>query len=82
MKRVDAILQRVDADYLDPLELNGAPQLGMPGILEAIRAGGVAMPNIPGSGMMESKALLGFLPQLSRPTLGENLKLLNVATWW
>jgi uncharacterized circularly permuted ATP-grasp superfamily protein/uncharacterized alpha-E superfamily protein len=82
LKRADVILRRVDADFLDPLELNGASQLGTPGILEAIREGGVAMVNMPGSGVMESKALLGFLPKLSRIVLGEALKLPNVATWW
>ncbi len=82
LKRADVILRRVDADFLDPLELNSASQLGTPGMLEAIRAGGVAVVNLPGSGVMESKALLGFLPQLCRHILGENLKLPNVATWW
>ncbi|WP_274603704.1 circularly permuted type 2 ATP-grasp protein [Polymorphobacter multimanifer] len=82
LKRADVILRRVDADYLDPLELNGASQLGVPGILEAIREGGVAMVNMPGTGVMESKALLGFMPKLCRIMLGETLKLPNVATWW
>ncbi|MGI4878097.1 MAG: circularly permuted type 2 ATP-grasp protein [Janthinobacterium lividum] len=82
LKRADVILRRVDADFLDPLELNGASHLGTPGILEAIRSGGVAMVNMPGTGVMESKALLGFLPKLCRLMLGEALKLPNVATWW
>lgn len=82
LKRADVIWRRVDADYLDPLELNNASRLGTPGMLEAIRAGGVVMLNMPGSGVMESKALLGFLPRLSRRLLGEDLKLPNIATWW
>nr|WP_295662642.1 circularly permuted type 2 ATP-grasp protein [Polymorphobacter sp.] len=82
LKRADVILRRVDADFLDPLELNGASRLGTPGILEAIRSGGVAMVNMPGAGVMESKALLGFLPKLCRQVLGEGLKLPNIATWW
>ncbi|QXQ07138.1 circularly permuted type 2 ATP-grasp protein [Sphingosinicellaceae bacterium] len=82
LKRADVILRRVDADYLDPLELNGGSRLGTPGILEAIRSGGVAMVNMPGTGVMESKALLGFLPKLCRQMLGEELKLPNIATWW
>ena len=76
------ILRRVDADFVDPLELNGASRLGVPGLLEAIRAGGVAVLNMPGSGVLESKALLGFLPRLCRRLLGEELKMPNVATWW
>jgi uncharacterized circularly permuted ATP-grasp superfamily protein/uncharacterized alpha-E superfamily protein len=82
LKRADVILRRVDADFIDPLELNSASQLGTPGLLEAIRAGGVAVFNMPGSGLLESKALLGFLPRLSRRVLGEELKMPNVATWW
>lgn len=82
LKRADVILRRVDADFIDPLELNSASHLGTPGMLEAIRAGGVTMLNMPGSGVMESKALLGFLPKLCRKLLGEELKMPNVATWW
>lgn len=82
LKRADVILRRVDADFLDPLELNSDSQLGVPGLLEAIRAGGVAVLNSPGSGLLESKSLLGFLPRLCRRLLGEELKMPNIATWW
>ncbi len=82
LKRADVILRRVDADFIDPLELNGASRLGAPGLLEAVRAGGVAMLNMPGSGVVESKSLLGFLPKLCRRLLGEDLLMPNIATWW
>lgn len=82
LKRADVILRRVDADFLDPLELNTASSLGTPGMLEAIREGGVAVMNMPGSGVMESRALLAFLPQLCQRLLGEDLRLPNLATWW
>jgi uncharacterized circularly permuted ATP-grasp superfamily protein/uncharacterized alpha-E superfamily protein len=82
LKRADVILRRVDADFLDPLELNSASRLGTPGMLEAIRRGGVVVLNMPGSGVVESKALLGFMPMLSRRLLNEELRLPNVATWW
>ena len=82
LKRADVVLRRVDAEFVDPLELNSASRLGTPGLLEAIRAGGVAVLNSPGSGVLESKALLGFLPRLCRQVLGEELKMPNVATWW
>ena len=82
LKRADVLLRRVDADFVDPLELNSASQLGVPGLLEAIRGGGVAVLNMPGSGVLESKALLGFMPRLCRRVLGEDLKMPNVATWW
>jgi len=82
LKRADVIWRRVDADFLDPLELNSASRLGAPGLLEAIRSGGVAMVNMPGSGLLESRALLGFLPKLCRRLFDEELKTPNVATWW
>ncbi len=82
LKRVDVILRRVDADFLDPLELNSASRLGVPGLIDAIRNGGVAVLNMPGSGVLESKSLLGFIAKLSRRLLGEDLKMPNVATWW
>jgi uncharacterized circularly permuted ATP-grasp superfamily protein/uncharacterized alpha-E superfamily protein len=82
LKRADVILRRVDADFVDPLELNNESRLGTPGLLDALRAGGVSMLNMPGSGVLESKALLGFLPRLCRRLFGEELKMPNVATWW
>ena len=82
LKRADVLWRRVDGDFIDPLELNGSSRLGSPGLVEAIRKGGVAVLNMPGSGVVESKALLGFLPKLCRRLLGEDLKMPNVATWW
>ena len=82
LKRADVIWRRIDADFLDPLELSGRSRLGVPGLLDAIRGGGVVVTNMPGSGLVESRALLSFLPVLARRLLGENLKLPNIATWW
>ena len=82
LKRADVIWRRVDADFIDPLELNGASRLGVPGLMEALRTGGVAVSNMPGAGVVESRALLGFLPALAKRLLGEELKLPNIATWW
>ncbi len=82
LKRADVIWRRVDADFIDPLELNSASRLGVPGLLEALRAGGVVVSNAPGAGLIESRALLSFLPALSRHLFGRPLLLPNVATWW
>ena len=82
LKRADVLWRRVDADFIDPLELNASSHLGVPGLVEAIRGGGVAVLNMPGAGALESKALLGFLPRLCRRLLNEDLKMPNVATWW
>ncbi len=81
-KRADVIWRRVDSDFVDPLELNAASRLGVPGLLEALRRKGVAVANMPGTGLVEAPALLGFLPALSRRLLGEDLLMPNIATWW
>ena len=82
LKRADVLWRRVDADFIDPLELNASSHLGVPGLVDAMRGGEVAVLNMPGSGVLESKALLGFLPKLCRRLLNEDLKMPNVATWW
>lgn len=82
LKRIDAVWRRVDADWLDPLEANAASRLGAPGLFDAIRQGAVAMANMPGAGLVESRALMSFLPTLAPRLLGESLRLPNVATWW
>jgi len=79
---VHGLLTRVDDEYLDPLELRADSALGVPGLLQAIRAGHVLVANAPGSAFLESPALLGFLPALSRHLLGEELQLAALPTWW
>ena len=82
LQPVDVIFRRVDDDYCDPLELRPDSYLGVPGLVEAVRAGNVAVANALGSGLAESAALLAYLPGLCRRLLGEDLKLPSVATWW
>lgn len=82
LKRADVLWRRVDGDFVDPLELNPASRLGVPGLVEALRAGTVAVANMPGSGLAEAAALATFLPRLSRRLLGEDLKLAGPAGWW
>jgi uncharacterized circularly permuted ATP-grasp superfamily protein/uncharacterized alpha-E superfamily protein len=82
LKRVHAILRRQDDDYCDPLELRSDSALGVPGLTDCARRGSVLIGNALGSGVLESGALLGYLPKLSERLLGEPLKLPSVATWW
>lgn len=82
LKRVDVLCRRIDGDYCDPLALNAASRLGVPGLVEALRAGGVVLANMPGSGVVEARALLGFMAAQARRLLGEELALPNIATWW
>lgn len=82
LKRVHVILRRQDDDYCDPLELRGDSALGVPGLLQAIRARRVLVTNALGSGIMSSGALMGFLPGICERLLGEELAMPSVATWW
>ena len=82
LKRLDVLLRRVDSNSLDPLELDARSTLGVSGLIDVIRKGGVAVANMPGSGVMEARTILGFLPSLSRRLLGEGLKMPSIATWW
>ena len=82
LEPVHGILKRLDDEFLDPLELRSDSRLGVPGLLQAIRAGNVLVANAPGSALLESPALLGFLPGLAQHLLGEELALPSIPTWW
>lgn len=82
LQLVEVILRRVDDSFCDPLELRADSILGVPGLVEAARAGHVTLANALGTGLMEGPAFLAFLPGLCRHLLGEELILPSVATWW
>ena len=82
LKRADVLWRRIDSDCADPVELNATSKLGVPGLVEALRAGGVVVANSLGSGVVESPALMSFMPNISRHLLGEDLLMPNIATWW
>jgi uncharacterized circularly permuted ATP-grasp superfamily protein/uncharacterized alpha-E superfamily protein len=82
LQRVHVIMRRVDDEFCDPLELRTDSALGVPGLTEASRRGNVLVANSLGSSLLESGALLGFLPSLCKRLLGEPLKMPSVATWW
>ncbi len=82
LKRAEVLLRRLDADFADPLELSARSRLGVPGLVQAIRDGHVVLANSLGSGLVEARAMLSFLPALAPALLGSELALPNVATWW
>jgi uncharacterized circularly permuted ATP-grasp superfamily protein/uncharacterized alpha-E superfamily protein len=82
LQPVDVVLRRLDDDFCDPLELRPDSFLGVPGLVQAVHAGNVAVANALGTGLLETPALLAFLPALCRFLLGEELKLASVPTWW
>ncbi len=82
LARVDVILRHVEDEFCDQAELKADSFLGVPGLLEAARAGNVVLANPLGSGILEAPALLKFLPAISQFLLGEPLSLPSVTTWW
>lgn len=82
LEPVHGLLKRLDDEFLDPLELRADSTLGVPGLLQVIRAGNLQVANAPGSAFLESSAMLGFLPALSEHLLGETLSLPSLSTWW
>jgi uncharacterized circularly permuted ATP-grasp superfamily protein/uncharacterized alpha-E superfamily protein len=82
LRRVHAILRRLDDDFCDPLELRPRSTLGVPGLVQAWRAGHVLIANAFGTGVLESPGLFGFLPAACQRLLGEEMALPSVATWW
>ena len=82
LRRVHAILRRLDDDFCDPVELRADSALGVPGLIGVVRAGRVVLANGLGSGVLESAAWMGFMPAAAERLLGEKLRLPSVATWW
>jgi uncharacterized circularly permuted ATP-grasp superfamily protein/uncharacterized alpha-E superfamily protein len=82
LEPVDVIFRRLDDSFCDPLELRSDSSLGVAGLVEAARAGHVTIANALGSGVIETAAIMAFLPGLCRHLLGEDLMLPSVATWW
>ncbi len=82
LERVHVVLRRVDDDWIDPLELRPDSALGVPGLLEAVRAGEVVLANVPGAGVLESPGLNAFWPGVARRLLGEELLLPATTSWW
>ena len=82
LRPVHGLIKRVDDAFIDPLETRPDSRLGVPGLLQAVRAGNVLLANAPGAGFLESSALLGFLPELAHHLLDEDLLLPSLHTWW
>ena len=74
--------RRIDSEFADPLELNETSQIGTPGLLEALRQGNLSLINALGSGVIEARAMMAFLPRICETLMGEALRLPNIATWW
>jgi uncharacterized circularly permuted ATP-grasp superfamily protein/uncharacterized alpha-E superfamily protein len=82
LKRVDVVLRRIDATYVDPLDLRKDSRLGVVGLVEAQRRGSVTVVNSLGSGILESPGVMRFLPELAELLLGEAPLLKTTQLYW
>ena len=80
-KRVDVIYRRIDDPYLDPLCFRKDSMLGVPGLMDVYRSGGVSIASAPGAGVADDKAIYTYVPEMIRFYLGEEPLLQNVQTW-
>ncbi len=80
-KRVDVIYRRIDDAFLDPLCFRPDSMLGVPGLMDVYRSGGVTICSAPGAGVADDKAIYTYVPEMVRFYLGEEPLLNNVPTW-
>ncbi|RNF35348.1 circularly permuted type 2 ATP-grasp protein [Paracoccus methylarcula] len=80
-RRVDVIYRRIDDPFLDPLCFRPDSMLGVPGLMDVYRSGGVSICSAPGAGVADDKAIYTFVPEMVRFYLGEEPLLNNVQTW-
>ncbi|MBA4781801.1 MAG: circularly permuted type 2 ATP-grasp protein [Rhizobiales bacterium] len=78
---IDVLYRRIDDDYLDPLSFRPDSLLGVPGIMDVYRAGGITIANAPGTGIADDKAIYSYMGDIIEFYTGEKAMLPNVPTW-
>ena len=78
---VGAIYRRISDEYLDPLSFKPESLIGIPGVMDAYRAGNVALLNAPGNGVADDKGIYYFVPKMINYYLGEEPILQNAPTY-
>ncbi|MEZ5999536.1 circularly permuted type 2 ATP-grasp protein [Hyphomonas sp.] len=78
---VDVIYRRIDDDFLDPLNFRPDSLLGVAGIFDIYRAGGITIANAPGTGIADDKAIYSYMPEIVEFYTGQKPILKNVPTW-
>jgi uncharacterized circularly permuted ATP-grasp superfamily protein len=81
LTQVDVIYRRIDDDFLDPLTFRPDSALGVPGLVNAYRAGNVALANCIGTGIADDKGVYPFVPDMIRYYLKQDPILGNVETF-
>ncbi len=82
LQPISVLWRRMDASFVDPLELRYDSHIGTPGLTEALRRGTISMVNALGTGILETRAFSAFMPALCKALTGRPLELPSIATWW
>jgi len=80
-ERIDVLYRRIDDDFLDPQAFREDSLLGVPGIMDAYRAGRIALANAPGTGIADDKVMYAYVPAIIKYYLGEDAIIPNVPTY-
>jgi uncharacterized circularly permuted ATP-grasp superfamily protein len=81
LARVDVIYRRIDDTFLDPKVFRPDSLVGIPGLMEVVRAGRLALANAPGTGVADDKVIYAYVPAIIKYYLGEDAILSNVPTY-
>lgn len=81
LERVDVIYRRIDDDFLDPVTFRPDSSLGVPGLVNAYRAGNVSLANSLGTGIADDKGIYPFVSDMIRYYLKQDPILANVETY-
>ncbi|MGH3338102.1 MAG: circularly permuted type 2 ATP-grasp protein, partial [Propionibacteriaceae bacterium] len=81
LQRVDVIYRRIDDEFLDPVHFRSDSMLGVPGLVNAIRTGGVALANAIGNGVADDKLIYTYVPDLIKYYLRDDPIIANIDTW-
>ena len=81
LQPVHVIYRRIDDDFLDPTVFRKDSVLGVPGLINAYRAGNVSLANSIGTGIADDKVMYYFVPRIIKFYLGEDPILNNVQTY-
>ena len=81
LEMVDTLYRRIDDDFIDPLAFRADSMLGVPGLMDAYRAGNLALANAPGTGIADDKVVYAYVPEIVQYYLGEPILIPNVPTF-
>ncbi|MCC9605077.1 circularly permuted type 2 ATP-grasp protein [Blastopirellula sp. JC732] len=81
LAKIDVLYRRIDDDFIDPRVFREDSLLGVPGLIEAYKAGNIALANAPGTGIADDKVIYAYVPDIIKYYLGEDPILPNVPTY-